>query len=172
MSPDHVPPRHLQQAGAAPPDVLQQDALQQLDDHYQAMPPVAAMHVSISGYDGTRLRLHAPLAANVNDKGCAFGGSLASLMTLASWGLVAMRVQAAGLAADVFVADSQVRYLAPLFADIEAEAELAVDASWDEFMATLRERGRARTQLVAQVMLPGGGVAATFSARYVAIGKG
>ncbi len=172
MSPDHVPQRDLQHGEAARPDVVQQDALQQLDAHYQAMPPVAAMHVSISGYDGTRLRLHAPLASNVNDKGCAFGGSLASLMTLASWGLVAMRVQAARLAADVFVADSQVRYLAPLFADIEAEAELAVDASWDEFIATLRERGRARTQLVARVMLPAGGVAATFSARYVAIGKG
>ena len=167
MSPDPVP-----QHAATQLDVLPPDALQQLDAHYQAMPPVAAMHVSISGYDGTRLRLHAPLAANVNDKGCAFGGSLASLMTLASWGLVAMRVQAAGLAADVFVADSQVRYLAPLFADIEAEAELAADASWVEFIATLRERGRARTQLVAEVRLPGGGVAATFSARYVAIGKG
>lgn len=153
------------------------DALQHLDAHYQTMPPVAALQMSISGYDGTRLRLRAPLAANVNDKGCAFGGSLGSLMTLASWGLVAMRVQAAGLVADVFVADSQIRYLAPLFADIEAEAELAADASWDEFITTLRERGRARTQLVARVMLPKGvlpegGVAATFSARYVAIGKG
>ena len=64
-----------------------------------------------------------------------------------------------------------------MFADIEAEAELAADASWDEFIATLRERGRARTQLVARVMLPNGvrpegGVAATFSARYVAIVKG
>jgi thioesterase domain-containing protein len=161
-----------------PPEFPKPDhALQQLDAHYQAMPPVAALRMSISGYDGTRLRLHAPLAANVNDKGCAFGGSLASLMTLASWGLVSMRVQAAGLAADVFVADSQVRYLAPLFADIEAEAELAADASWDEFIATLRERGRARAQLVARVMLPKGvmpdrGVAATCSARYVAIGKG
>ena len=167
-----MPPDDIPQSDSA-----QGDALRQLDAHYQGMPPVAAMQVSISGYDGTVLRLHAPLAANVNDKGCAFGGSLASLMTLASWGLVAMRVQAAGLAADVFVADSQVRYLAPLFADIEAEAELAADASWDEFIATLRERGRARTQLVARVMLPNGvrpegGVAATFSARYVAIVKG
>ena len=156
-----------------PPDLPTQDlALQHLDAHYQAMPPVAALRMSISGYDGTCLRLHAPLAANVNDKGCAFGGSLASLMTLASWGLVAMRVQGAGLAADVFVADSQLRYLAPLFADIEAEAELVADASWDGFIATLRERGRASAQLVARVTLPEGGVAATCSARYVAIGKG
>ena len=47
------------------------------------MPPVAAMAIRVAGYEGTRLRLRAPLAANVNDKDCAFGGSLASLMTLA-----------------------------------------------------------------------------------------
>jgi thioesterase domain-containing protein len=147
-------------------------ALRHLDAHYQAMPPVAAMRTSIDGYDGQRLRLHAPLSANVNDKGCAFGGSLGSLMTLAAWGLVTLRVQAAGMQADVFVADSRIRYLAPLFADLTAEAELEPSASWDEFLATLRERGRARTELVARVPLPDGGVAAEFAARYVAFRKG
>ena len=56
--------------------------LDALDAHLQAMPPVAALRLRIAGYDGARLRLRAPLDANVNDKGCAFGGSLASLMTL------------------------------------------------------------------------------------------
>lgn len=148
------------------------DALRHLEAHYQAMPPVAAMQLAIAGYDGTRLRLHAPLARHVNDKGCAFGGSLVSLMTLAAWGLVSLRVQAAGLGADVFVADSAVRYLAPLFADLEAEAELAPEACWDAFLAELRARGRARVQLAARVRLPGGGIAATLAARYVAIAKG
>jgi len=147
-------------------------ALRQLDAHYQAMPPVAAMQLSIAGYDGQRLRLRAPLSANVNDKGCAFGGSLGSLMTLAAWGLVTLRVQDAGMQADVFVADSRIRYLAPLFADLSAEAELEPSASWDDFLATLRERGRARTELVARVPLPDGGVAAEFAARYVAFRKG
>jgi thioesterase domain-containing protein len=146
-------------------------ALRQLDAHYQAMPPVAAMQLSIAGYDGQRLRLRAPLSANVNDKGCAFGGSLGSLMTLAAWGLVTLRVQEAGMQADVFVADSRIRYLAPLFADLEAEAELDAAAAWQDFIATLRERGRARTELVARVPLPDGGVAAEFGARYVAFRK-
>jgi len=162
-------------ADAFPADLAGADldaALQHLDAHYQAMPPVAAMHVSIAGYDGERLRLRAPLAANLNDKGCAFGGSLGSLMTLAAWGLVSLRLQAAGLEADVYVADSRIGYLAPLFADLEAEAELAAEASWDEFIDTLRVRGRARTQLVARVPLPGGGIAAEFAARYVAFRKG
>lgn len=146
-------------------------ALQRLHHHYQSMPPVAAMDVSIAGYDGRRLRLHAPLSTHVNDKGCAFGGSLASMMTLASWGLVSLHVEAAGLEADVFVADSQIRYLAPLFADLDVEAELAPDAGWPGFIATLRERGRARTSLVARARLPDGGIATEFTARYVAIAR-
>lgn len=146
--------------------------LRHLDAHYQAMPPVAAMHLAIDGYDGRRLRLRAPLAVHVNDKGCAFGGSLASLMTLAAWGAVSLQVQGAGLQAEVYVADSRIRYLAPLFGDLVAEAELDPAASWDEFLATLRERGRARTELVARVPLPEGGVAAELSARYVAFRKG
>ena len=58
----------------AAPDPLDTHALQA---DYQAMPPVAAMQLRIAGFDGDALRLEAPLAAHVNDKGCAFGGSLA-----------------------------------------------------------------------------------------------
>lgn len=149
-----------------------EEALQRLRHHYQSMPPVAAMQLNVADYDGQRLRLHAPLAQHVNDKGCAFGGSLASMMTLASWGLVSLRLEQAGIDADVYVADSQIRYLAPLYADIDVDAELAADADWNSFLSTLRERGRARTGLVARVRLPEGGVATDFTARYVAIARG
>ena len=145
--------------------------LERLDAHYQAMPPVAAMQLRITGLDGHRLQLHAPLSVHVNDKGCAFGGSLASMMTLASWGVVSMLVERAGLHADVFVADSQVRYLAPLFADLDVSAEPAADADVREFIDTLRSRGRARLGMVARAALPEGGVATEFSARYVAIAR-
>lgn len=144
------------------------DALRALEAHYLAMPPVAAMQPSIGGYDGERLRLTAPLALHVNDKGSAFGGSLVSLMTLASWGLVTLKVREAGLEADVYVADSEVRYLAPLLGDLEAESALADDTSWESFITTLRARGRARTTLTCRVPLPDGGIATEARARYVA----
>ncbi len=147
-------------------------ALAALDAHYQAMPPVAAMQLRIAGFDGDCLQLQAPLARHVNDKGCAFGGSLVSLMTLAAWGLVTLRLQQAGLSADVFVADSQVRYLAPLFDDLNAEARLAVDADWERFLSDLRGRGRASVSIEACVRLPDAAPAAQCRARYVAIAKG
>jgi thioesterase domain-containing protein len=148
-------------------------ALASLDALYQAMPPVAALGLHTAGFDGDCLRLHAPLTANINDKGCAFGGSLASLMTLAGWGLVKLRLQQAGVDADVFVADSQLRYRVPLYGDLEAGARLAEGASWDAFLVRLRERGRASIRIAAWVGLPDGhGVAADCAARFVAIDNG
>jgi thioesterase domain-containing protein len=91
--------------------------------HLRRMPPVASLGARPLGYDGKTLRLAAPLTANVNDKGCAFGGSLSGLMTLAGWGWITLRLQLAGLDAEVYVADSQVKYLSPLYEDLVAEAK-------------------------------------------------
>jgi len=137
-----------------------------------AMPPVAAMGLEVAQFDGARLHMRAPLALNVNDKGSAFGGSLTSLMTFCGWGLATLQLALAGLEADVFVADSQVRYLHPLYADLQGEAWLEDGQSWDLFASTLAQRGRARVTLNARVTRPGGGDAATLAGRYVAIARG
>ena len=147
------------------------EELRALDAHYRSMPPVAAMDIAIAGREGDTLTLRAPLALNVNDKDCAFGGSLVSLMTLAGWGLVTLRCHQIGIAADVFVADSEIRYLAPLYADLRATAALA-GSGWAEFDEALRSRGRARVRIAATVPLPDGGVATTLRASYAAIARG
>jgi thioesterase domain-containing protein len=146
--------------------------LEDLRRYTRELPPVAAIQAQVDAYDGQRLVLTAPLSANVNDKGTAFGGSMTSLMTYAGWGLVTLQLQQAGMAADVFVADSSVRYLKPLYADLRAEAELAPDQSWPTFLQTLAQRGRARIHLRAQIVLPDGQVMADLAGRYVAIAKG
>lgn len=140
-----------------------------LNAHYRAMPPVAAMQVRAVRFDGEALHLHAPLAANVNDKDCAFGGSLAGVMTLAGWGLLTLRLAEAGESAGVYVADSQVRYLMPLYADLAAEARLAPEADWPGVLRSLRERGRARATLEAVVRDPGGAVVASLTGRFAAL---
>lgn len=147
------------------------DALQGLQAKLLAMPPARALQVRVAGCEGGRLRLEAPLAANVNDKGTAFGGSLVSLMTLAAWGLTTLRLEQAGLQADVYVADTQVRYLAPVLADLRAEAWLAGDAGWEGFLSTLRERGKARASLLSHVRLSDDRIACEAQARYAAIRK-
>ena len=147
-------------------------ALEGLRAYGRGMPPIVAIHAEVVTYDGGSLRMRAPLAANVNDKGSAFGGSMTSLMTYAGWGLATLQLQQAGMRADVFVADSTVRYLKPLYADLRAEAMLAPEQSWELFLATLAQRGRARIHLQARMIGTEGEIMADLAGRYVAIAKG
>lgn len=143
--------------------------LRALEHKLLGMPPVRALGLRVAHYDGSMLRLAAPLAANVNDKGSAFGGSLASLMTLAAWGLTTLKLGEAGLAAEVYVQDSHLRYLKPLYAELRIDARLAPEQDWDSFVATFDARGKARAHLVAEARDPDGAIVTAFEGRYVAL---
>jgi thioesterase domain-containing protein len=148
------------------------EELQQLRRQLAAMPAVAAMQITVRALEDAGLCLVAPLQANYNDKANAFGGSLASLMTLAGWGWLSLQLRLAGLDADIYVADSQLRYLAPVYQDLCAVAAPAPGTDWNAFMQTLQQRGKARMQMQAQVVLAAGQPAATLTGRFVAIAKG
>ena len=142
--------------------------LAQVQSILDAMPPVAAMNIRIAGYADGVLHMQAPLAANVNDKGNAFGGSLASVMTLAGWALVSLRLSLAGKDAEVYVADSSIRYRAPVYGELRASAQAAPDQDWGDFMTLFNKRGRARMTVRAQIE----GGAAELEGRFVALAKG
>ncbi len=142
-----------------------------LERHLLSGIPLAReMQMRVAEYDGQCLVLVAPLAPNVNDKGCAFGGSLVSLMTLACWGLATLRLGEAGHSAEVFVQDSMVNYLEPVWGELVVEAQqLLGDGEWTDFLGMYASRGKARITLTAHVTTAGGGVAARLSARFVAL---
>lgn len=132
------------------------------------IPLARTMDVQLDACSDDHLTLLAPLAPNINDKGCAFGGSLVSLMTLAGWSLVELALRRRGHDCDVFVAESTVRYLAPLWDDFRAEATLSPEADWATFFSTLENRGKARTEVACVIPGEDGKPAATLSARFVA----
>lgn len=149
--------------------------LDALATHFAGMPPVAALQPRIVDWRDGVLRLGAPLDANVNDKGCAFGGSLSSLMTIAGWGLVFLQLADAGLEADIYVADSRIRYLKPVYEDLQVVARF--DAAGEEGMTAeamadaLRSRGRVGFRMEARTLLADGASAAVLGGRYVAIAR-
>lgn len=134
-----------------------------------AMPPVRAMRIQALGWQGERLRLQAPLSANVNDKACAFGGSMASIMTLAGWGHCWWRARQAGWNAEIFVADSDIAYQKPLHEDLLAEAWLDEASQWPDLLQTGRERGRCRAILHARLLNQAGETVCRMRARYALI---
>ena len=132
------------------------------------MPLARSMDVQLAACAADTLTLRAPLAPNINDKGCAFGGSLVSVMTLACWALVELALRERARDCDVFVGESSVAYLAPVWQDFDAESRLAAGSDWAVFMSTLAARGKARIEIECVVPDGHGGNAATLRARFVA----
>lgn len=141
-----------------------------LDSLLASIPLARTMQIALRSYDGDSLTLAAPLAPNVNDKGCAFGGSLASLTTLAGWGLIALKLKSLDVECEIYVQDSTIRYLAPVWGELVATAKLADGESWNAFLTALTARGRGRLRVDCVVPLDDGNAACTLEARFVAIG--
>jgi thioesterase domain-containing protein len=142
------------------------DALNQL---FAQMPPVQAMQIRALYFDGKTLQVVAPLSANLNDKACAFGGSLVSIMTMAAWGLLNVKLWQQGLKADVYIADSQVKFLKPVFTDLQARASLSADSDWQTVQHVLQEKQRARAFVNAVVQGPSGEIVADMRAKFALI---
>lgn len=127
-----------------------------------------AMQVVRAQHDpnGTQIKFAAALSANINDKGCAFGGSLASLKTLACWSVLRTFTWNQGIAADIFVHTSRVVYIAPIWHDFEVHCALSAD-SLASFKQSLIEREKAAAILHAEVLCRGE-LCSTMEARFVA----
>ncbi len=115
------------------------------------IPLARAMQLRVRRYDGAQLEMSAPLAPNINDKGCAFGGSLASLMTLAGWGLIELNLRERDIACDIYVGDSQLRYREPLWDELRAVARFADVTALAPFLDTLRGHGKARIDVACSI---------------------
>ncbi len=154
---------------ATDPHRAQQQRLQDLLD---AMPPVAALGITVDALDDHRLRLVAPLARNVNDKGCAFGGSLASALTLAAWGALETALHRAGEDVDLYIADSRLEYLAPLYDELRVDAALPDADAIATLRAKLAARGRGGLAMSAEAKDAAGRVVTRLEGRYAAVRRG
>ncbi len=129
------------------------------------IPLVAQMQVKVADFDGSGLKLTAPLAPNINHERTAFGGSLASLMTLACWGYLWLLLEDEQ-PLHMVVNEARVNYLKPVSTDLEALCPPPQAAVLDKFRQTLARRGKARIGLDAE-MLQGGLPAARYAGSFV-----
>ncbi len=136
---------------------------------HREIPLTRAMGVTVVRCDGHGLALAAPLAANLNHKRTAFGGSLAALATLAGWGLLQLLLRAHA-PATVVIRESEVRYLRPVMQDIEATCALPPAAELARFLRMFERRGMARIELAATIPA-NGKEAIQFRGAYVALDK-
>lgn len=140
-------------------------ALQATLDH--EIPITGYMGLRVAAYDGMRLSLVAPLEPNINHKSTVFGGSLNSVVTLAGWGLIWLLLKESGIAATIVIQNNTSHYRRPVTSDFTAICRRPDDAQVVQFIRALREKGKARLQLYAEVR-ENDDIAMSFEGRYVA----
>lgn len=137
-------------SGLQPP-LNQTDAARRLQDYMHAhIPLVNQMQVRVVGLDAAGLRLTAPLAPNINHERTAFGGSLASLMTLACWGYIWLLLEG-GPKLHIVVNEAKVSYLKPVTGELDTLCPPPAAAELEKFRDMLLRRGKARIELSAEV---------------------
>jgi thioesterase domain-containing protein len=136
-------------------------------DILQHIPLARAMDIAVTRYTGSELEMTAPLAPNINDKGCAFGGSMASLLTLAGWGLIELFLRGEGLDCDLYIGDSQLRYSEPVWGELRGVARLVEADALQALANSLRKRGKGHADVVCEIAGEQR-AAATLNARFFA----
>lgn len=148
-----------------------------LQQFFHAHVPLAlAMGVEVREAAIGGVRLHFPLAPNLNHHGTAFGGSLSAAGILAGWSLLHVCLSAAGQHAGTVVADSRTRFVSPVEASFDAIALAPAAEQWEQFLDMLSRWGRARLELRTEIRPAGAadrsGAAVVHQGIYVAIARG
>jgi thioesterase domain-containing protein len=129
-----------------------------------------ARHIGIvvESADDSGVVMRAPLAANANYKGTAFGGSLYSLAVLTGWAWVTRYLAARGLAADAVIQESDVQFFTPVKGELRASAAAPSAAQIDKFRKMLQRAGRGRIRLRVEIDY-GGTLATLFEGVFAAV---
>ena len=161
-------PSHLPQAlESDAPDLIMSDMLGGLQQTmHSEIPLTRAIGIRAVAYDHEGLRLSAPLAHNINDKGTVFSGSLNAVITLAGWGLIWLILQEQHLSGAIVIQDSAIKYLQPVRRDFVAHCQMPTRSEIEQFQSTLGRHERARLSVQAQVW-EDDSMRVTFTGRYV-----
>lgn len=132
--------------------------------------PAHAMQFSLGDYDGTKLTVSAPLAANHNHHGTVFGGSQYAIAAVAGWALLRCKLAEFDLHGAIVVKSAGMDYLRPVASDIfTITVQLGDEESLQKSMDYYRNNQRANFKIKGEIMQDAG-IAAVYSAEYAVRG--
>ncbi|WP_299019955.1 bifunctional GNAT family N-acetyltransferase/hotdog fold thioesterase [uncultured Photobacterium sp.] len=167
LTEERGPVRHQQMLKHLKPmtDVVRHpEWCQELQELWQYQIPISEkMGVRISQYTGYRFEVSALINANLNPCETMFAGSIFTMATLAGWGFVWTLLKERKLTADIVLADSHIRYVAPV-----KERPCAV-ASLENLKGDLERlaSGRKGRVTVEVCVYSGEQLASTFTGTYM-----
>ena len=132
------------------------------------IPLLDAMQLSLHSYDHLTLRLDAPLAPNINNKGTAFGGSIASICLFAGWAVATLAFADHGVGnTEIVVFQSEMTFKRPARGHLDVVAHLDPE-EFEDRLAQLRQGSDERLRFEVDIDLHHDGVCcATMRGVYV-----
>ena len=134
---------------------------------HQQIPLTKAMGVSVRAVTSDTVTLSAPLAPNINPKGTGFGGSASTLLIVAAWSTLYVRLRDVGLPSEIVIHSNTMEYQRPIQGEFVATGAVSAEADWPGFLNTLESRKKARIEIEAALRCGDEAVGA-FRGRFVA----
>ncbi len=128
------------------------------------IPISQVMGISVVSASSDGIRLRGLIAANLNDKGTAFGGSAASIAFIAAWTWLSLSLEDAP-GTEVVIQKSEMQFDHPIRTDFDA---VCAGVSLDELRRSLARKGSGRVILTSEVWSDGR-ICATMLGTFVAM---
>lgn len=130
------------------PKQLTQDLQNKL---HKEILPTKTLNFQVQDLNKHSLSLTAPLELNINDKGTAFGGSIASLCTITGWSLCWVLSKINSLNSDIVIHKSEMEYLRPVTKDFLATVNFPKEEEVQELILSLKKRKKASLYLEVEI---------------------
>lgn len=130
---------------ATPESLFTPELMEWIKDN---IPLLKSMEVSFDQFQQGELIISCPLEPNINDKGTAFGGSIAALATICGWLYTTLYARTHIEDCAAVIADSQMTYQAPGTGRISARCKSTVP---EKFFARLNDQRNAKLELTVEL---------------------
>lgn len=121
---------------------------------HKHIPLTAAVGAAIVRSEALEIEIHAPFAPNINHRGTAFGGSLATMGILSGWALLHQALSREKISAKLVIQKSECEFAEPVNADFTAISRMP-EKDWAKFVSTLRRYNKARITVASEIHAEG-----------------
>jgi thioesterase domain-containing protein len=117
------------------------------------IPLLTAMQLSFVDYENLTLSMEAPLAPNINNKGTAFGGSIASICLFGGWAVATLAFADSGIHnTEIVVFRNEMTFERPARGHLAIKATIKSD-DFESCLVRLRANDRSRIRMNIHVDL-------------------
>ena len=128
--------------------------IKQLEEKlHNEIPLTKFMDIKISDYTDTQLITTAPLKININDKGTAFGGSLATITIISAWGLSWLISKELGFnSKNIVIIRNENSYKKPVTKDITCYSQKPSKEQIETLYEKLKIKGSASIKITSTII--------------------